>query len=118
MTGIPGTLIHMQSTTTGTGSLTIASVLGKQTFSAAFSTGSTKLFDYFVSNQGAAEWERGIGYCSDSVTLVRNSIVETSLGTTAAINFSAGTKDICNDVPGKIQHLGYTLPIHAGFGGL
>lgn len=118
MTGIPATLVHMTATTTGTGSFSVTAVNGKQSFSAAYSTGATHTFDYFASNQSAAEWERGIGYMSDSATLVRSSIVETSGGTTAAINFTAGTKDICNDVPAKIQHLGYTLPIHSGCGGL
>lgn len=118
MTGIPATLVHMTATSTGAGNFTVTAVNGKQSFSAAYSTGSAMRFDYFISNQGAAQWERGIGYMSDSVTLVRASIVETSAGTTAAIDFSGGTKDICNDVPAKIQHLGYTLPIHAGCGGL
>lgn len=94
----PATLVHMTSTTTGTGSLTVAAVNGKQAFGTAFGTGSTTdVFDYFISNQGAAEWERGTGHMSNSTTLVRDTVKE-STNSNALVNFSAGTKDVCNDV--------------------
>lgn len=118
MTGIPGTLVHQTFTSTGTGAVTVSTVAGKQNFSAAFSTGATKTFDYFASHQSASQWEYGVGYMSDSATLNRVQIVQTSAGTTSAIDWSAGTKDVCNDVPPKVQHLGYTVSIHRECGGL
>lgn len=101
----PATLIHQQSTTTGTGNFTLSTVGGKQGFSTAFGTGATtNVFDYFISNQSASEWERGTGHMSDATTLVRDTVVE-STNANAAVSFSAGTKDVCNDFPaGSVQY--------------
>lgn len=99
----PANLVHMQSSTTGTGNLTVAAVNGKQAFGTAFGTGATTdVFDYFISNQGAAEWERGTGHMSNSTTLVRDTVLE-STNSNAAVSFSAGTKDVVNDVPAAKQ---------------
>lgn len=98
----PANLVHQTSATTGTGNLTLAAVNGKQSFSTAFGTGGTDVFDYFVSNESAAEWERGTGHMSDSTTLVRDTVIE-STNSNAAVNFSAGTKDVVNDVPAAKQ---------------
>jgi hypothetical protein len=98
----PANLVHQTSTTTGTGNLTVAAVNGKQSFSDAFGTGGSNVFDYFISNQNAAEWERGTGSMSDATTLVRDTVLE-STNSDAAVNFSAGTKDITNDVPAANQ---------------
>jgi hypothetical protein len=95
----PANLVHEETTVTGTGDLTLSNVNGKQPFSTAFSTGSGNTFDYFISNRDAAEWEVGIGYMSSTATLVRSQVVETSVGTTAKVSLSAGTKDVANDVP-------------------
>lgn len=105
----PANLVHQTSTTTGTGNLTLSTVNGKQSFSDAFgtTTSGTDIFDYFVSNQDAAEWERGTGHMSDSTTLVRDTVLE-STNSDAAVNFSAGTKDIINDIPAENQ--GFALP--------
>lgn len=98
----PGDLIHQQSTSTGTGNITLSSVNGKRTFNDEFGTGGTNKFDYFISNQAAAEWERGTGHLSASTTLVRDTVLASS-NANAAVNFSAGTKDIANDVPAALQ---------------
>jgi hypothetical protein len=99
----PANLVHQTSTTTGTGNLTVAAVNGKQTFSNAFGTGvTTNVFDYFISNQGALEYERGTGHMSNSTTLVRDTVIE-STNANAAVSFSAGTKDVVNDVPANRQ---------------
>ena len=99
----PANLVHQQSVSTGTGDLTVIAVNGKQSFDAAFGHGSTTdVFDYFVSNQAAAEWERGTGHMSDAATLVRDTVLESS-NSNAAVNFSAGTKDISNDIPAAKQ---------------
>lgn len=100
----PGDLIHQQSITTGTGSLTLTTVNGKRAFNDEFGTGSTDKFDYFIMNNGAAEWERGTGHLSSSTVLVRDT-VKASSNANAAVNFSAGTKDIVNDIPAAQQFI-------------
>jgi hypothetical protein len=96
-------LVHQTATTTGTGDFTLASVNGKQTFATAFSTGSTQnVFYYFISNQSAAEWEVGTGHMSDATTLVRDTVLKSS-NSNSAVSFSAGTKDVANDIPASYQ---------------
>jgi hypothetical protein len=96
-------LVHQTTTGTGTGNLTLSTVNGKQSFAAAFGTGATtNVFIYFISNRDAAEWERGIGHMSDATTLVRDTVEESS-NANAAVNFSAGTKDVTNDIPAASQ---------------
>lgn len=108
-------LIHQTSATTGTGSLTLSAVNGKQTFHGAFSTTAT--FEYFISNQSATEWERGWGHMSDATTLVRDTVKE-STNANAAVDFSAGTKDVVSDIPATDQMHVLARNIHSGFGGL
>lgn len=91
-------LVHEQSSSTGTGNLTLSSVNGKRSFNTAFSTGGTDVFWYFISNRGAAEWEVGTGHLSDASTLVRDTVLASS-NANAAVSFSAGTKDVTNAVP-------------------
>src|SRR5690606_34296724 len=98
----PANLIHETSTTTGTGNLTLANINGKNNFNTAFGTGGSNVFDYFISNQSAAEWERGTGHMSDATTLVRDTVIE-STNSNNAVNFSAGTKDVTNDIPAANQ---------------
>lgn len=96
-------LVHQQSTTTGTGNFTLSAVNGKQSFNTAFGNGATTdVFPYFISNQSAAEYERGTGHMSDATTLVRDTVSE-STNANAAVNFSAGTKDVVCDVPATRQ---------------
>lgn len=92
-------LVHQQSTTTGTGNFTLSTVNGKNDFNTAFGNGSnTDIFEYFISNQNAAEWERGTGHMSSSTVLVRDTVIQ-STNANAAVNFSAGTKDVTCDQP-------------------
>lgn len=101
-------LIHETSTTTSTGSFTVSAVNGKVRFSDGtygFGTGSTQnVLDYFASNRDAAEWEYGTGHMSDANTLVRDTVIAGSNGA-SPVNFSAGTKDITNDIPAERQFL-------------
>lgn len=91
-------LVHQQSTTTGASDLTVSAVNGKQSFDTAFGHGATtNVFDYFISNQGAAEWEYGTGHMSTSSNLVRDTVINSSTG--SAVSFTAGTKDVVNDAP-------------------
>jgi hypothetical protein len=101
----PANLIREESTSTGTGNLTLAAVNGYVRFSDstyAFGTGGTDAFWYFISNRNAAEWEIGTGHMSDANTLVRDTILFSS-NSNAAVSFSAGTKDISNDIPASYQ---------------
>jgi hypothetical protein len=98
-------LVHETSTSTGTGSFTTTAVNGKQRFSdaGAFGTGATlNVFDYYISNRDAAEWEHGTGHMSAVGMLVRDSVIAGSNGT-SVVSFSAGTKDVTNDVPAAEQ---------------
>lgn len=99
----PSDLVHETTTSTGTGNLTLASEFGKRTFNTAFGTGGSNVFDYFISHLTAAEWERGTGSLSAATTLVRNTVADGSAGVGAAVDFSAGTKDVTNDIPAASQ---------------
>ena len=85
--------VRETSTTTGTGALSLAgAVVGYQTFSSAI--GNTNTCYYAISNPGVAEWEVGIGtYATSGNTLTRTTIIKSS-NANAAVNFSAGTKDV------------------------
>lgn len=98
----PSDLVHETSSSTGTGNFTLSNVNGKRSFNTAFGTGGTDLFDYFIMNRDAAEWERGTGHLSAASTLVRDT-VKASSNSNNAVNFSAGTKDVTNDVPAARQ---------------
>ena len=82
------------STTTGTGTLSLAgAVVGFETFVAGI--GSTNTTYYCIYNQGSTEFEVGIGTVTDATpdTLSRDTILSSS-NSDAAVNFSAGTKDV------------------------
>lgn len=98
----PSDLIHQTATSTGTGNFTLVSVNGKRSFNTGFGTGGTDLFDYYISSRDAAEWERGTGHLSDATTLVRDTVIASS-NANAAVSFSAGTKDVTNDIPAAKQ---------------
>jgi hypothetical protein len=92
------------TTTTGTGSVTLAgAATGFQTFSSAIGTGNTMY--YCIAGQGTSEWEVGMGTLSASTTLARTKIFASS-NAGSAVNFSAGTKDVF-----------VTLPASAGYAG-
>ena len=80
------------STTTGTGTFTLAGAsTGFQSFS-VIGNGTTTF--YTIALQGGNEWEVGVGtYTSSGTTLARNTVIESSNGGTL-VNFSAGTKDV------------------------
>ena len=94
--------IHETSTSEGTGDLTLSPVDGREQFSDAangFGTGSDEnVFNYYAAHRTSDEWERGTGHMSDANTLVRDTVIANSLGTTATISFTAGTKDVTCDL--------------------
>lgn len=96
-------LVQESSVSTGSGNFTLSAVNGKQRFSTAFGTGATPdVFHYFISNRNATEYEWGTGHMSDATTLVRDTVSGSS-NAGAAVVFSAGSKDILNDVPAISQ---------------
>ena len=122
------------STTTGTGTFTLAgAVTGFQSFSAIGNANTT-----YYAIVGGAEWEVGLGtYTSSGTTLSRDTILASSNGG-SAVNFSAGTKNvfvtypadksIYDDASGNVIALGTPasvtltngtgLPISTGVSGL
>lgn len=81
------------STTTGTGNFTVANSPpnGYETLDTVLAT--SDLFDYLIQHQTANEWETGIGTYNGSHVFVRTTVKQSS-NADAAVNFSAGTKDI------------------------
>lgn len=84
--------VKESSTTTGTGTITLAgAATGYQSFS-AIGNGNTTY--YCIAAQTGTEWEVGIGtYTSSGTTLSRTTILASS-NSGSAVNFSAGTKDV------------------------
>lgn len=84
------------TTTTGTGNVTLSGTAptGLVDFNAAF--GTNVPFYYTIQGQSGSEWETGEGYLSASTTLVRDRVIASS-NSGAAVNFSAGTKDVFCD---------------------
>lgn len=87
------------TTTTGTGALTLSGVAptGFQTFANGFVTGD--LIYYAISSSAGAEWEVGIGTLTGATTLARTQVLRSS-NANAAVNLSAGTKDVFCTIPG------------------
>ena len=98
---VPANLVHQLTSGTGTGNLSLTAVSGKRTFGAAFPAGTANECDYFVSHRTAAEWERGTGHITAGA-LVRDTVIESS-NANVAVNFSAGDKDVTNDIPAAKQ---------------
>ena len=89
--------VQETTTTTGTGTVTLAgAVSGFQSFS-AIGNGNT----CYYAIVGGTEWEVGLGtYTSSGTTLSRDTILESSNGGTA-VNFSAGTKNVFVTYPAE-----------------
>lgn len=85
------------TTTTGTGSITLAGSApsGFQTFAAALGSAASNVPYAIV---GGTEWEVGFGTLSSSTTLARTKITASS-NAGAAVSFSAGTKDVFITIP-------------------
>ena len=89
--------VQETSTTTGTGTFTLAgAVSGFQSFSVIGNANTT-----YYAIVGGTEWEVGLGtYTSSGTTLSRTTILESSNGGTA-VNFSAGTKNVFVTYPAE-----------------
>ena len=89
------------STTTGTGTIDLVGAeTGYEGFVAGVGTGNTTY--YAIELNSANEWEVGIGTVTDAATdtLSRDTIISSS-NADAAVNFSAGTKNVFCTLPAK-----------------
>lgn len=100
--------------TTGTGSITLAgsAPTGHQTFASAFTTGQ-KNIPYLIDN-GAGNWESGIGTLSAATTLTRDSVFASS-NSGSKVNFSAGTKTVIVTLPASVMQSVSVNPDDVGF---
>ena len=92
--------VQETSTTTGTGTFTLAgAVSGFQSFS-AIGNGNTT----YYAIVGGTEWEVGLGtYTSSGTTLSRDTVLASSTG--SKVSFSAGTKNVFVTYPaGKSEY--------------
>jgi len=88
--------VQETSTTTGTGTLTLAgAVTGYQSFSSAIGNGNTTFYGIYLN--GGSEWEVGIGTVAAG-TLARTTVLASS-NSGSAVNFSAGQKSVWVDYP-------------------
>lgn len=95
------------TTTTGTGTVTLAgAVTGYQSFS-VIGNGNTTY--YTIADQSGSNWEVGVGtYTSAGTTLARTTVLASS-NAGSAVNFGAGTKDVFVTYPA-----GYTVNSQTG----
>jgi hypothetical protein len=96
------------TTTTGTGTVTLG---GASTGFRSFADiGNANTTYYCIS--GGSQFEVGIGtYTASGTTLSRDTVLSNSLGTTALINFSAGSKDVFVTYPSDKALLGDTSAV-------
>ena len=96
------------SVTTGTGTLDLdGAVTGFETFVSAIGTTNTTY--YCIAHTGSYdEWEIGLGTVTDASpdTLARTTVIINSLGSTAKIDFTAGTLDVfCTEPASKTMEM-------------
>ena len=88
--------VKENSTTTGTGTFTLSgAVTGFETFSSAIGNANTTY--YTIHTQNAPQFEVGIGTVGAG-TLARDTVISSS-NSDAAVDFTAGTKDVFCTMP-------------------
>jgi hypothetical protein len=91
------------STTTGTGTFSLSGASQSfESFVSGVGTGNTTYYTIVNSDVIPGEWEVGIGTVTDATpdTLSRDTILSSS-NSDAAVNFSAGIKDVFCTIPAK-----------------
>ena len=91
--------VKENSTTSGTGNITLAGIAagqGNVTFSSGIGVGNTTY--YCIFQQGSSSFEIGLGTLSGSTTLERTTVINNSSGNTSKISFS-GTLDVFVTMP-------------------
>ena len=92
--------VKENSTTSGTGNITLAGIAagqGNVTFNSAIGTGNTTY--YCIFEQGTDTFEIGLGTLSGSTTLERTTVINNSSGNTSKISFTGGTLDVFVTMP-------------------
>ena len=91
--------VQETTTTTGTGTVTLAgAATGYQTFAAVGDGNST-----YYTITGTTEWEVGIGtYTSSGTTLSRTTVLSSS-NAGSLVNFSAGSKNVFVTYPASLS---------------
>lgn len=91
--------VQETTTTTGTGTVTLAgAVTGFQSFAAVGNGNSTY---YTIAAQSGSDWEVGIGtYTSSGTTLSRSTVLSSS-NSGNLVNFGAGTKSVFVTLPAE-----------------
>ena len=88
--------VKENSTTPGTGTFTLSgAVTGFETFSSAIGNANTTY--YTIHTQNGAQFEVGIGTVGAG-TLARDTVISSS-NSDAAVDFTAGTKDVFCTMP-------------------
>ena len=108
--------VRESSTTSGTGAFTLnGAVRGYQSFLSGIGSGNTT--QYLAIDGSNTTWELGIGVVGLG-TLTRQSIIKTSVGNTALVNFSGEYLSIYSGIPSALaQYLGITGGSGGGGGG-
>lgn len=110
--------VQETTTTTGTGTVTLAgAVTGFQSF-AVIGNGNTTF--YTIADQSGSNWEVGIGtYTASGTTLARTTVLSSS-NSGNLVNFGAGTKNVFVTYPAGRSVYGLTagtgISITAGNG--
>jgi hypothetical protein len=91
--------VQETTTTTGTGSVTLAgAVTGFQSFAVIGNSNTTY---YCIADQGGANWEVGVGtYSTSGPTLARTTVLASS-NSGSLVNFTAGTKTVFVTYPSE-----------------
>ena len=92
--------VRETTSTTGTGAVTLGGAVGGfQSFAAGIGNSNTTY--YAISINSESEWEVGLGTLNaDSSTLTRTTVLESS-NSDAAVDFSAGSKEVFCTLPSE-----------------
>lgn len=123
MAVVTGDRVKETSTTEGTGAFTLlGAVTGFRTFASEFGAGTTAGISYCIHLQGGSEWEVGKGSLNGTTMVLTRTVVEASSNAGAAVNFSAGTKNVFATFSAADAALisgaagvAYTNPLGSGF---
>ena len=104
--------VKENSTTSGTGNITLAGVAagqGNVTFNSGIGTSNTTY--YAIYETGTNNFEVGVGTLSASTTLERTTVISNSAGNTSKIVFTTGGLDVFCTLPAsKAVYLDASTP--------
>lgn len=106
--------VQETTTTTGTGTVTLAGAVSGFLSFAAVGNGNTTF--YTIADQSGPNWEVGIGtYTSSGTTLSRTTVLSSS-NSGSLVNFGSGTKNVFVTLPAS-RSTSYTFGTTIIFGG-